>query len=169
MIRIIVLPILTAALVLVATAHAQQSPAYGPYGASPARMGRQEADAIANYWIRSYLRRAATPREVRDWGDRLVSAASPAEVLSVLIAGREYYEYAGGTPEGFIRQLIADVGHHDPGAREIRDRLAATRGLSPREIARRFLREYPANWWPGPEATPPRELQGFYAPPAVGR
>jgi len=130
---------------------------YGP----AQHMDPREAQEIANYWIESYLRRAATPEEVQAWGDELLRSR-PADVLSNLLASREYYEYAGATQRGFIRQLIADVGHREPSRYEIEGVLQSTAGLSPEDIAHDFLRRYPRNWWPGPAATPPRELQHLY-------
>jgi hypothetical protein len=132
-------------------------------------MSQQEASEIANYWIHSYLRRRARPDEVRYWSEQLINARSPAETLTALLSSREYYEYAGGSPQGYLRQLIADVGHREARAWEIRDRLINTQRLSPRDIAWGFLREFPANWWPGPDATPPRELQHLYGWPGFYR
>jgi hypothetical protein len=166
----LIFPILTAFLLLSTPGQAQPVGTFGRHDLGPpVRMNWQEASAIANYWIRSYLRRPAKPDEVRYWADRLVNGRSPAEPLSALLSDREYYTYAGGSPQGFLRQLIADVGHHEAGASEIRYRLDTTRGLHPRDIALGFLREFPANWWPGPLATPPRELQHLYGPPGYYR
>jgi hypothetical protein len=132
-----------------------------PHGRLPARMSRAEAELIAQYWIQSYLRRPANPDEARYWADRL-QTSPPADALSALLASREYRDYAGGTARGLMRQLIADVGHHEATRFEIDERLRASAGRSAREIALRFLAEYPGNWWPGPAATPPRELEFFY-------
>src|SRR5688572_9708942 len=84
----------------------------------PGRMSPQEANVIADYWIRSYLRRSATPAEQQRLGEQLLNARSPAHVLSGLLASRDYYAYAGGTPYDFIRQLTEDVCHHRPSAYE---------------------------------------------------
>jgi hypothetical protein len=132
------------------------------YGRSQGRMDPQEATAIAEYWINSYFRRAAHPREVQDWANELMSSRTPAEALAGLLSSREYHNYAGGTQVGFIRQLIEDVGHHEASRYEVEDVLRATAGASPQRIAYDFLRRYPNNWWPGPTATPPRELRYLY-------
>jgi hypothetical protein len=125
------------------------------------RMATEEASLIADYWVRSYLRRAPGPDEHQYWTNQLLST-SPARVLSALLAGEEYYNYAGGTPHGLMRQLIADVGHRQASPYEVEGRLRRMGGLSPQALAYEFLREHPRNWWPGPAATPPRELQYFY-------
>jgi uncharacterized protein (TIGR03067 family) len=124
-------------------------------------MSGPEAQLIAQYWVRSYLRRPARADEVRYWADQLLRRPA-GETLSALLANQEYYDYAGGTPGAYIRQLIEDVGHHHATRFEIQDRLRTTADLRPRGIAGRFLAEYPGNWWPGPAATPPLELERFY-------
>jgi hypothetical protein len=147
---------MTAWLILAATG-------FGQYYESPnGRMSTQEASAIAEYWINSYFRRAASPREVRYWASEIVNSRTPANALAGLLSSREYLNYAGGTRVGFVRQLIEDVGHHEPSRYEVEDVLQGTSNLSPAQIAYDFLRRYPNNWWPGPAATPPRELQHLY-------
>ena len=148
--------------VLTATTFSFAQPGYrpGPYDRPPRGMSQQEAADIAHYWVKSYLRRRASPDEVRYWADQLRNARSPADALSALLGGREYYDYSGGTPEGLVAQLIRDVGHHEPRREEVLDYLRRTRGVRGRDLAYRFLRENPANWWPGPEATPPPEFGG---------
>lgn len=139
------------------------SSGFGQYYESPyGRMGPQEASAIAEYWINSYFRRAAHPREIRSGAETIMSARTPAHALASLLSSREYYNYAGGTRTGFIRQLIEDVGHHEASRYEVEDLLRETAGLDSHRIALGFLRRYPNNWWPGPTATPPRELRHLY-------
>ena len=146
--------VLIAFSTLVSVGFAQTYPA-------PARISPQEASVIADYWIRSYLRRNASPPESRALASQI--ASSPAQALAGLLSSREYYSYAGGTPEGFMHQLIEDVGHHRPSPYEVEARLQDTAGLNPQTVAFELLREYPRNWWPGPAATPPRELRYFYS------
>lgn len=136
---------------------------YGQYYEGPrGRMSPQEAGAIAEYWINSYFRRAAHPREIRSGAEQIIRSPSPAHALASLLSSREYYNYAGGTRTGFVRQLIEDVGHHEPSRYEIEDLLRETAGADPNRIAYVMLRRYPRNWWPGPAATPPRELRHLY-------
>lgn len=151
---------ITATLILVLSLSASAL-AQGYYYGGNRRIDPQEAAVIANYWIRSYLRRAPHPEEQRYWANQLLSGP-PARALAKLLASEEYYNYAGGTPQGLIRQLIADVGHHEASPYEVQDWLRRMGGLDPRAIAAEFLRENPRNWWPGPAATPPRELRYFY-------
>lgn len=132
------------------------------FGPTTRGMSPSEASEIANYWVRSYLRRDADTEEVKSWAQQLLNSRSPANVLSAFLGGHEYYHYAGGTPNGYIRKLIEDVGHRKASPYEIRDRLQTTAGGNPRDIAYRFLMEHPANWWPGPAATPPPELEHLY-------
>jgi hypothetical protein len=137
---------------LISAAHAQGY--YGP------RMSDEEASVIADYWIRAYLRREAAPAQERALAGQILN--SPELALAGLLSSREYYAYAGGTPQGFMRQLIEDVGHRKASPYEVQARLVEMGGLNPQAIALEFLREHPKNWWPGPAATPPRELWYFY-------
>ena len=121
-----------------------------------------EARVIAEYWVHSYLRRNVKPGEVEFWAHRILKNRSPAGALSEFLAIPEYYNYAGDSRRGFIRQLIMDVGHREASRFELEDLLRATAGLSLQNIAHYFLRANPQNWWPGPAATPPNELKYFY-------
>src|SRR5262245_10451611 len=88
---------------------ANSAPAqFGPadYYGRAAGMAPAEAGAIAEYWVHSYMRRYPDQREVSYWADRL-ARQQPAQVLAELLASNEYYDYAGGTPRGYARQLIA--------------------------------------------------------------
>jgi len=87
-------------------------------------------------------------------------APSPADALSAFLSSRAYYDRAGGNREGFIRRLLGDVGHQEQRGLNLERWLARTQGRSRQDIAHEFLSRYPANWWPGPEATPPAELGG---------
>jgi hypothetical protein len=138
------------------------SGAAAQYYSSPGRMSPDEAQVIADYWIRSYLRRSARPDEVQALASQLAGYRAPAEVLAGLLASRDYYHYASGTPHGYIHQLTEDVGHYRPSPYEVENRLRHSGHLSRQMIAYDFLRDYPKNWWPGPAATPPRELRYFY-------
>lgn len=158
------------ALLLPLTPAAAQSWPIGPAPVFPTGMSRGEAERIAAYWVESYLRRRPGREEVRYWGDQLRRARTPADALAAFLSRPEYYDYAGSSRHGFIAQLIRDVGHHEPSPYEVRDWLYRTAGSSRAGVAYRFLREYPANWWPGPQATPPRELEDIYGyPPPYDR
>src|SRR5262249_32586500 len=107
---------LTAVLAFAAVSPAQ---GWGPPGPPPGPMSWQEASAIAIYWINAYLRRPASPDEVRYWAGQLRGARSPADVLAALLASPEYAQAAGSSRPGYIRQLVRDVGHRDPNGFEI--------------------------------------------------
>jgi hypothetical protein len=136
---------------------------YGDYNTGVRGMRSQEATAIAEYWIHSYLRRYPEHREIGHWAGQLMRRPAP-HVLASLLASDEYYNYAGGTQHGFARQLIEDVGHHQPSRYELEDLLRASAGASRQQVAFSMLRRFPRNWWPGPAATPPKELQHLYGP-----
>ncbi len=151
------------ALVLVALA--VPANAQAQYGGP--RMSSQEARVIADYWVRSYLRRAPTPIEEQQLQSQLLRSP-PGHVLAGLLTSDEYFRKSGGDQPSWLGQLFADVGHREPSRYEIDARLQRTDNYSPRAIASEFLHEHPKNWWPGPAATPPRELQYFYQSPYNG-
>ncbi len=144
---------LSALLGLLASTPLAQAEPYYP----PVRRYQDRADQQVRYWVKSYLRRSAEPGEVRYLAGLLRSGRSPASILSRLLANREYLDYAGDTRAGFIKQLLLDVGHHEPSGREIRHFLYQTRGQRRRDVAYSFLLRYPQNWIPGLPASPPDE------------
>jgi hypothetical protein len=139
------------------------------HGGHGARTSPEEASAIAEYWINSYFRRAADPREVQHWASEIVKSRSAADALAGFLSSREYLQVAGGSRAGLVHQLIKDVGHHEPSPHEVEDVMRSMGRMDPPQIAYEFLRQYPKNWWPGPAATPPRALRHLYerygAPP----
>jgi len=143
--------------VLAATTVGQAQPYYSRYYPPQRRDYLDRADRLVRYWYRSYLRRAADPEEVQMWGRQLRRGANPAAVLSSILASREYLDYAGGTRADFIKQLLLDVGHHEPSGREVRYKMMRTRNLRRGQIAYNFLLRYPNNWRPGLRDAAPDE------------
>jgi hypothetical protein len=150
--RRLLLPTLAGLLATTTLAQAQPFFRRGDLGRSPSAVD------LALYWHRSYLRRPASPAEVRDVAGQLRRGTPPAEVLSRLLGSGEYFDLAGGTREGFIARLIQEVGHRDPTRREVRDYLDRARGMDRREVALMFLRRYGPNWYPGPGSTTPADF-----------
>jgi hypothetical protein len=146
--------------VLAASALAAQPPDYpsGRYPGLPSgRFDRGREERLVAYWVRSYFRRHADPEDVEHFAGQLRRGRPPEEVLAGLLASREYYEYSGGTWRGFIKQLLLDVGHHEPSAEEVGHHVHRTRGQDPAEVAHRFLMKYPQNWVPGRPGRAPRD------------
>ncbi len=106
------------------------------------------AGYLARHWVESYLRRGLAPGEsgaiARDLRHR-----PPIDVLATILASDEYYDFAGGTRAGHVNRLILDLGHRQPGPREINDSLRRLRGRDRAAVAHYFLRQYPTNWQPG--------------------
>jgi hypothetical protein len=141
--------------VLAMTTAAVAQPDYPPRYHPPERRASDSPEDLARYWVKSYLRRPAAREDIERLAGRLRNGDSPADVLSRLLGGREYYEYAGGTPAALVHQLLLDVGHHDPSSDEVRQTLRRVGSLSPREMADSFLQQYPQNWVPGLPGSPP--------------
>lgn len=152
---------LSVALLFVLADRAPAQYAPGNYYSRSAGMAPAEAAAVAEYWVHSYFRRFPDRREVSYWSERL-TRQQPAQVLAELLGSDEYYDYAGGTPRGYARQLIADVGHHEASRYELEDLVYSARGANRQQLAFSMLRRYPGNWWPGPAARPPKELAHLY-------
>jgi hypothetical protein len=154
----LMLAALLGVLVVAVPSQAQSYRGYFPprrYEPPPPTVRQDEADRLVRYWYDSYLRRPAYGQAVRVMAESLRRRQPPLEVLAALLGGVEYYDYSGGTPAGFINQLILDVGHHHPTGQELSDHLRRLRHESRREVARWFLREYPQNWVPGLPGSPP--------------
>lgn len=145
-----------AGVLMAAPAQAQPYRGYLPPARQDARIRAEDPERLARYWYRSYLRREAHPAEIRQMADML-RRGQPIDVLASLLGGREYYDYCGRTPDGFINQLILDVGHHEPSLRELREQMHRYRGHGRRDIAYSFLREHPQNWIPGLPASVPED------------
>jgi hypothetical protein len=155
--RYLFLPALICTLSVTTVGVAQ--PYYPRYYPPARRYSLNGADRLVRYWYKSYLRRPADPEERGSMADLLRAGRRPAAVLARLLASREYLDYAGGTRPAFIKQLILDVGHHEPGPREIRYNLYRTRNQRRGSIAYSFLLRYPQNWRPGLPAYPPDDFE----------
>jgi hypothetical protein len=106
-------------------------------------------ERLAQSWYGWYLRRAPAQEEWVPLARELHNGRPPAELLSGLLAGQEYWNYSGGTRAGFLTQLILDVGHHQPTLPELNDWMRRTQFASRTDIAYSFLLQYPQNWVPG--------------------
>jgi subtilisin family serine protease len=78
--------------------------------------------------------------DVTGWAGLLASGASDSDVHAAILGSAEYRATAGGTAEGFVVALYADLLDRLPGPEEQADAIARLRaGGSPQEIARGLL------------------------------
>src|SRR5262249_5766998 len=88
-----------------ATAHAVASP--------PEPAGRYHSDRyyekLAFDWVRLYLNRDPSPREVLLIGNQLRSGMSQQAVQANILGSDEYFRLSGRQTGAFVRRLYADV------------------------------------------------------------
>ena len=63
-------------------------------------------------------------------------------LLSVLLADHEYYQNAGGTPEGWLETLFQDLAGREPTNREYRYWLRRLEDETYQEVAYKLLRKF---------------------------
>jgi S1-C subfamily serine protease len=129
-------------LALAVSAVSLQPPPSAPLP-SPERPG-----ALVRAWFEKYLKRPADQASVHANADALRDGLPPDAVLGNILASQEYYEKAGGTPQGWVNALLADV--LGPGAdRQEADRWSQLFALTDQVdedrawVARRLLRRHP--------------------------
>jgi hypothetical protein len=149
---------LTGVLAAAAAADAQPGP-YRPY-----RPVRDEALRIVDGWYTQYLRRPPGNEDPGKggWADQLRRGTPPDVLLGHILGSDEYYNLAGGTPEGFVRQLFRDVVGRDPTRQEFRSWMSRLRTAEPNELAQDLLDRYPDRWQPGMGVDPRDEEHPDY-------
>jgi hypothetical protein len=77
--------------------------------------GYDDPRDLVEHWYQTFLHRssAGDPRS-SVWADQLRQGAAPNEVLAGICGTDEYYAKGGRTPEGFIRNLFADIVVRQP-------------------------------------------------------
>jgi hypothetical protein len=112
------------------------------------------ADALVQSWYQRFLHRTPANGEHLGWVNALASGQAPDMVLSGILGSPEYYNNAGGTPEGFIDNLFVDLNGRTATEQEFRywmGRLQygyADNG-SRTSVAYAMLVQYPQNWGGG--------------------
>jgi hypothetical protein len=138
-------------LAVLGSATAQGPPRIFPPGHyyPPPRSYPDQPEELARTWYQNYFRRDPDPREVRWVADQLRRGETPESVLSMLLAGRDFYDYCGGTDAGFVTQLIGDIGHHEAKGQEVSYYYRRLQTESRRDLVYSMLLRYPQNWEPG--------------------
>jgi hypothetical protein len=75
---------------------------------------------LVDHWYQTFLHRSgrADPSSY-SWAQQLQQGAAPNAVLAGILSSDEYYAKGGSTPEGFIRNLYADIIVRQPTASEL--------------------------------------------------
>jgi hypothetical protein len=114
--RVIVLSALI--LCVVPPASAQYPPSQGQY---VPYQGFDDPQELVEHWYQTFLRRnPARDRSTYAWAEQLRRGVSPNAVLAGIISSDEYYAKGGSNPEGFIRNLFADILVRPPKEGELR-------------------------------------------------
>lgn len=92
----------------------QPAPVYAP----PAVAAPADPAGLVREWYRRYLGREGDPGGVATWVDSLRQGNPPDVVLATILASDEYYGRAGGSPEGLVQRLFADLTGRQPAGEE---------------------------------------------------
>jgi hypothetical protein len=107
------------------------------YPNSPARLVRN--------WYRQYLGRDLDQGGY-GWVSLLENGAGPDVVLASILGSDEYWQRAGGTPDGFVRALFQDIGHRQPTRRDYDYWINQLQYQQPSDVALGILHLYPGSW-----------------------
>ena len=77
------------------------------------------------------------------WTDHLRAGKPPDWVLAHLLASEEYYQRAGGTPEGFVRSFFLDVTGREPSRQDYQTWAPRLRTEDRAAVAARLIQAYP--------------------------
>jgi hypothetical protein len=124
----------------------------------------QNSDALVRSWYQRFLHRDVDPGYI-GWVNALNSGSSPTTVLSEILGSDEYYNAAGGTPQGFVQSLFRDIAGRTATEREYRSLLPRLSFGNRNEVAYTLLLRYPQTW---SVATYPAPVTPLY-PPQVDR
>jgi hypothetical protein len=149
------IPALAGVLAAAAAAGAQPDRPNRPY-----RPARDEAWRTVDGWYQQYLHRPPGNIDYgkNDWADGLRNGTPPDAVLAGILGSEEYYGLAGGTPEGFVRQLFRDIVGRDPTRPEFRGWMRRLETQERSELAHDLLDRFPDRWQPG-LGVDPRDLE----------
>ena len=125
---------------------------------SPETLGALRRDDLVAYWTDRYTANnmivsVAGRLEWEAVADQLRRGETPESVLSILLAGRAFYDYCGGTDAGFVAQIIGDIGHHEAKGQEVSRLFRRLQTENRRDLVYSLLLRYPQNWEPGPSGS----------------
>jgi hypothetical protein len=79
----------------------------------------QSPEDLVCFWYQKYLDREADEPGMVGWAQLLRQGTPPANVLGAMLSSQEYYDRAGGTPEGFAHTVFLDITGREPTPREL--------------------------------------------------
>ncbi len=108
-----------------------------------------QAEDLVRSWYRRYLHREPDPNRAA-WVDALNSGQQPEAVLAGILGSTEYYDKAGGTPEGFVNRLFLDLTGRRPTPGELEHWVRRAAYGDRKDVAYALLMRYPQSWGPEP-------------------
>jgi len=120
---------------------------------SAAQAQSAQAQAVVAGWYNRYLHRAAEPAALA-WAAELDQGLDPTKLLAGILGSDEYYAQYGGTIQGYVPALFADITGRQPTPAEYSfwaNQLAQVGGTTPDveerlDLAYAMLTRYPQNW-----------------------
>ena len=103
-------------------------------------------ERLARDWVRLYLRRNPTPREMLMITNQLRSGVSPNAAQANILSSNEYFRRSGGANGTFIRSMMFDVLGRGPTLLE-QSRLMTTIQISGRYQAALDVLVSRSPWW----------------------
>jgi len=144
--RRIVVPALFSAVLLAGSALSQYPPP------SPNPGADQGAEQLVASWYQRFLNRQPDSWS-SVWVDQVRGGQSPDSVLASLLSSQEYYNKAGGTPQGFIQKLFIDLTGQPPAPQQMNHWMNRLYSSDRTEVAHAILMRHPQAWQGGAPAT----------------
>jgi len=116
-----------------------------------------DAVQLVRSWYVRFLGRAPNEEGMAGWIQAVRQGQAPEVVLSGILGSAEYYNRAGTTSEGFVRNLYGDLLGREPSRGEFEFAMNRLRRESPQEVAYQVLLRNPGSWRipaPAPVAPP---------------
>jgi len=157
-----------ALLALAAPASAQRSRwFYNPYRTDvvQTRALPDSPENLVRFWYEKYFNREPDPSGMATWAGSIRNGQAPEAMLAGILNSDEYYNKAGGTPEGLIQTLFTDVVGRAPTAAEFDYWMNRYLQAGGQDVAYALITRYPQSWTG--QTARAEDFRSFYRRPAV--
>jgi hypothetical protein len=120
---------------------------------------------LVSSWYQRFLGRVPDPQGLANWVAALRQGNSPEMVLAPILGSQEYWDRAGGSPQGFITNLFRDIAGRNPNPAEFNHFMRRMRTQSRIDLAYALLTRYPMSWQMPTTTFPPPEPSWDYRRP----
>lgn len=97
-------------------------------------------------WYLRYLDREPDTIGAQSWIEALRQGYRPEMVLAGMLGSQEYYQRAGGTPNGFIQKLMTDITRQYPDRRQYDYWIRRFHAERREDLAYSLISRYPSSW-----------------------